>query len=197
MKWIKLFEEFKKNNEAGDLITPEDIIKAKNNGEKIYATIIEEIPKNNPDEPLEIKDIDEDDLISVDYKGKTGYVKINNVDKIGKETNESVVNGIDLQSIIDSIPDSDIPSETNLILEIGDKIVYTEGWCMRCFSNYDVYDRDGMVQMAREIGERRLKKLPRLPQYSKRFSGKEMIDYKFVELDENNVNYALSIGIYK
>ena len=52
----KFFEEFKQNNREGDLITDEDIIKAKNNGEKIYATIIEEIPKNDPDKPLEIKE---------------------------------------------------------------------------------------------------------------------------------------------
>jgi hypothetical protein len=196
MKWIKLFEEFKKNNEAGDLITPEDIIKAKNDGQKIYATIIEEIPGNNPDEPLIIKDIDEDDLISVDYKGKTGYVKLKNVDKIGEEIRESVVNEIDLQSIIDSIPDSDIPSETNKILEIGDKIIYTEGWCDRCFSNYDVWDRDEMVELAKELTPGRLENIPKQPQY-KRFRDKKLIDWKFIELDENNVNYALSIGIYK
>ena len=191
MKWIKLFEDFKKNNEAGDLIKPDDIINAKENDEKVYATIVGDIPGNDPKEPLQIIDI-EDDLVTVsDSDDKIGYVQLKNIDKIDEN------NDFNLQSIIDSIPDSDIPSETNLILEIGDKIVYTEGWCMRCFSNYDVYDRDEMVQMAREIGERRLKKLPRLPQYSKRFSGKEMIDYKFVELDENNVNYALSIGIYK
>ena len=190
MKWIKLFEDFKQNNEAGDLITGDDIIKAKENGEKIYATIVEEIPGNDPKEPLDIKDIDEDGLITVDYKGKIGYVKLTDVKQIGD-------NDIDLQSLIDSIPDSNIPRETNIIKEIGDKIVYVEGWCDRCFSNYDVNDRDGMVQMAREIGERRLKQIPRLPQYSKRFSGKEMIDYKFIELPNNEINYCLSIGIYK
>ena len=83
MKWIKLFEEFKQNNGEGDLITQEDIIKAKESGEKIYTTIIKDIPENDPDEPLEIKDIDEDGLITVSYKGKDGYVKINNVDRIG------------------------------------------------------------------------------------------------------------------
>ena len=191
MKWIKLFEDFKKNNEAGDLIKPDDIINAKENDEKVYATIVGDIPGNDPKEPLQIIDI-EDDLVTVsDSDDKIGYVQLKNIDKIDEN------NDFNLQSIIDSIPDSDIPSETNKIIEIGDKIIYTEGWCMRCFSNYGVYDRDGMVQMAREIGERRLKQIPRLPQYSKRFSGKEMIDYKFVELDENNVNYALSIGIYK
>lgn len=105
-------------------------------------------------------------------------------------------NSIDMESIVKSIPDSDVPSETNIIKEIGDKVIYTEGWCDRCFSNYDVHDRDGMVQMAREIGERRLKQIPRLPQY-KRFSGKEMIDYKFIELPNNEINYCLSIGIYQ
>ena len=197
MKWIKLFEDFKQNNEAGDLITGDDIIKAKENGEKIYATIVEEIPENDPKEPLEIKDVDEDGLITVDYKGKIGYVKLTDVKQIGEKQNESIDNDIDLQSLIDSIPDSNIPRETNIIKEIGDKIVYVEGWCDRCFSNYDVNDRDGMVQMAREIGERRLKQIPRLPQYSKRFSGKEMIDYKFIELPNNEINYCLSIGIYK
>ena len=118
--------------------------------------------------------------------------------KIGEKQNESIENDIDidLKSIIDSIPDSDIPRETNIIKEIGDKMIYVEGWCDRCFSNYDVHDRDGMVQMAREIGERRLKQIPRLPQY-KRFSGKEMIDYKFIELPNNEINYCLSIGIYQ
>ena len=197
MKWIKLFEDFKQNNEAGDLITIDDIIKANENGEKIYATIVEEIPGNDPKEPLDIKDIDEDGLITVDYKGKIGYVKLTDVKQIGEKQNESIDNDIDLQSLIDSIPDSNIPRETNIIKEIGDKIVYVEGWCDRCFSNYDVNDRDEMVQMAREIGERRLKQIPRLPQYSKRFSGKEMIDYKFIELPNNEINYCLSIGIYK
>ena len=198
MKWIKLFEDFKQNNEAGDLITQDDIVKAKESGEKIFATIVEEIPGNDPKEPLEIKDIDEDGLITVDYKGKIGYVKLTDVKKIGEKQNESIENDIDidLKSIIDSIPDSDIPRETNIIKEIGDKMIYVEGWCDRCFSNYDVHDRDGMVQMAREIGERRLKQIPRLPQY-KRFSGKEMIDYKFIELPNNEINYCLSIGIYQ
>ena len=197
MKWIKFFEEFKQNNEEGDLITQDDIINAKKNGEKILATIIEEIPGNDPEEPLEIKDIDNDGLITVDYKGEIGYVKLKDVKQIGQKQNESLNNNLDLQSIIDSIPDSDIPRETNIIKEIGDKIVYVEGWCDRCFSNYDVYDRDDMVQMAKEIGESRLRQIPSLPQYKKRFSGKKMIDYKFVELPDNEINYCLSIGIYQ
>ena len=190
MKWIKLFEEFKQNNGEGDLITIDDIIKAKDNGENLYATIVDEMPGNDPKKPLEIIDVDEDNLVTVSNGNKIGYVQIDNIDKIG-ESNE-----FDLQSIIDSIPDSDIPSETNKIIEIGDKIIYTEGWCDRCFSNYDVYDRDEMISLAKELTPERLERIPMMPQY-KRFRDKKLIDWKFIELDENNVNYALSIGIYK
>lgn len=191
MKWVKLFKEFKKNNEEGDLITPDDIINAKENDEKVYATIVGDIPGNDPKEPLQIIDIDEDDLVTVsDSDDKIGYVQLKNIDKIGES------NDFNLQSIIDSIPDSDIPSETNKIIEIGDKIIYTEGWCDRCFSNYDVYDRDEMVSLAKELTPERLERIPMMPQY-KRFRDKKLIDWKFIELDENNVNYALSIGIYK
>ncbi len=83
MKWIKLFEEFKQNNGEGDLITQEDIIKAKESGEKIYATIIKDIPENDPEEPLSLLDIDEDGLVTIDYKGKIGYVELKNVKRIG------------------------------------------------------------------------------------------------------------------
>ena len=38
---------------------------------------------------------------------------------------EDFNNSIDIDSIVDSIPDSDIPSETNIIQEIGDKVIYT------------------------------------------------------------------------
>lgn len=103
---------------------------------------------------------------------------------------------IDIDSIVDSIPDSDIPSETNIIQQIGDNWIYTEGWCDRCFSNYDVWDRDEKVEMAKELTEERLKKVPNLPQY-KYLRGKELIDWRFIELPDNEINYALSIGIYK
>jgi hypothetical protein len=109
---------------------------------------------------------------------------------------EDFNNDIDIDSIIDSIPDSDIPSDTNLIQQIGDKWIYTEGWCDRCFSNYDVDDREEKVKMAEELTIKRLKEVPNLPQY-KYLRGKELIDWKFIELPDNEINYALSIGIYK
>ena len=110
---------------------------------------------------------------------------------------EDFNNSTDIDYIVDSIPDSDIPSETNIIREIGDKLIYTEGWCDRCFSNYDLNSREEMVNFAKEVTETRLREIPNLPQYRRRFIGKKLIDWKFIELPENEINYCLSIGIYQ
>jgi len=82
MKWIKLFEDFKQNNEAGDLLKQEDIIKCIEKGGIMYATIVQEIPDNDPKEPLKAVDIDEDGLITVEQNNKIGYVKLEDVEKI-------------------------------------------------------------------------------------------------------------------
>ena len=82
MKWMKLFEDFKQNNEAGDLLKQEDIIKCIEKGGIMYATIVQEIPDNDPKEPLKAVDIDEDGLITVEQNNKIGYVKLEDVEKI-------------------------------------------------------------------------------------------------------------------
>ena len=82
MKWIKLFEDFKQNNEEGDLLKQEDIIKCIEKGGIMYATIVQEIPENDPKEPLKAVDIDEDGLITVEQDNKIGYVKLEDVEKI-------------------------------------------------------------------------------------------------------------------
>lgn len=82
MKWIKLFEDFKQNNEAGDLLKQEDIIKCIEKGGAIYATTIQEIPDNDPEAPLKAVDIDKDGLITVEQDNKIGYVKLEDVEKI-------------------------------------------------------------------------------------------------------------------
>jgi len=109
---------------------------------------------------------------------------------------EDFNNSIDIDSIVDSIPDSDIPSETNIIQEIGDKVIYTEGWCDRCFSNYDLDSREEMVQWAKDHSLEILKRQPNLPQ-NKNLHSKKLIDWRFIEIPENEVNYCLSIGIYQ
>ena len=82
MKWIKLFEDFKQNNEAGDLLKQEDIIKCIEKGGVIYATTVQEIPDNDPEVPLNAVDIDKDGLITVEQDNKIGYVKLEDVEKI-------------------------------------------------------------------------------------------------------------------
>jgi hypothetical protein len=82
MKWIKLFEDFKKNNEEGTLITQDDIINCIKRGGLVYATIVKEFPENKPEEGLTPVDIDEDGLITVEVDGKQYNIDLNDVEKI-------------------------------------------------------------------------------------------------------------------
>ena len=82
MKCIKKFESFKQNNQQGDLISQDDIINCIKRNGNIYATIIQDIPDNDPDKPLKPVDIDQDDLIMIQTDDKTGYVKLKDVDRI-------------------------------------------------------------------------------------------------------------------
>ena len=82
MKRIKLFEDFKQNNEEGTLITIDDIINCIKKRGVIYATIIKEYPGNNPKDPITPIDIDEDGLITVEIDGSEYEVDLKNVEKI-------------------------------------------------------------------------------------------------------------------
>jgi len=81
MKYLKFFESFEQNNKSGDLITEDDIIECIKRDGNVYATIIQEIPNNDPDEPLKPKDI-QDDLVTIEYDNKIGYVKLDDIEKI-------------------------------------------------------------------------------------------------------------------
>ena len=82
MKWIKLFEDFKQNNEEGTLITMYDIIDCIKKRGVIYATIVKNYPDNDPKKPITPVDIDEDGLITVDIDGKEYQIDLNDVEKI-------------------------------------------------------------------------------------------------------------------
>lgn len=82
MKWIKLFEDFKNNNQEGSLITQDDIINCIKSGGVIYSTIIKDYPDNNPEEPLNPVSIDEDGLITVEIDGSEYSIDIKNVEKV-------------------------------------------------------------------------------------------------------------------
>jgi hypothetical protein len=82
MKWIKLFEDFKKNNEEGTLITQDDIINCIKKRGLIYDTIVHDFPENKPEEGMTPVDIDQDGLITVEIDGKEYNVDLNDVEKI-------------------------------------------------------------------------------------------------------------------
>ena len=101
-----------------------------------------------------------------------------------------------LEDLINSIPDSEFPSETDIFKQVGDKVIYVECWCDRCFSNQDLNSREKMVEYARNATHNLLNNQPNLPQ-NKILNGYELVDYKFIEFPDNEVNYCASIGIYK
>ena len=105
---------------------------------------------------------------------------------------------INFQKIAEQTSDSDVPSETCQIFSKCGKMVYVEGWCDRCFSNDEVDedDRETMVEMARKKTHEILRGQPYLPQNSQ-LRGYKLVDWKFIELPENQVNYAVSIGVYE
>jgi hypothetical protein len=82
MKWLKLYEDFKNNNQEGNLISEDDIIKCIKSGGVIYSSIIKDYPDNNPDEPLNPVSIDEDGLITVEIDGDDYSIDIKNVEKV-------------------------------------------------------------------------------------------------------------------
>jgi hypothetical protein len=82
MKWIKLFEDFKMNNDEGTLINEDDIIKCIKDGGLIYSTIVHDFPENDPEKGMSPIDIDEDGLITVEIDGKEYTVDLNDVEKI-------------------------------------------------------------------------------------------------------------------
>ena len=82
MKYLKIFEDFKKNNEEGTLIKEDDIINCIKNKGLIFSTIVHDFPENNPKEGMTPVDIDKDGLITVEIDGKQYNVDLNDVEKI-------------------------------------------------------------------------------------------------------------------
>ena len=82
MKWIKLFEDFKENNQEGTLITKDNIITSITHGGVIYADIIHDFPNNDEKEPLSSVDIDSDGDITVQIDQKLYIVNLKDVKRI-------------------------------------------------------------------------------------------------------------------
>jgi hypothetical protein len=82
MKYLNFFENFKMNNNQGDLITQDDIINCIKNSGVIYATIIIDSPGNDPETPLRPISIDDDGLITIELDNNEYYVDLKDVEKI-------------------------------------------------------------------------------------------------------------------
>jgi hypothetical protein len=79
MNYLKLFEEFEEGK-----FNLRDLERAIMTKKKIYATIVKDLPDNDPDEPLEIVDLDEDTgEVTIMKDGNPYYVDSKNIDRIG------------------------------------------------------------------------------------------------------------------
>lgn len=77
MKYLNFFETFKYKN-----FTLEDIRRCIMSKGFIYATIVNNLPDNDPDMALNPMSVDDDGLITVEVDGKEYEVDLENVDKI-------------------------------------------------------------------------------------------------------------------
>lgn len=80
MKWLKIFEDFKKSKYSID-----DIIRCIETDGSIYSDIIKDYPKNDPEQPLRPIDIDDDGNITVNIEGNLYEIELRNVNKIDFE----------------------------------------------------------------------------------------------------------------
>jgi hypothetical protein len=82
MKFIKLYEDFKHNNNEGGLITIEDIIDCIKSNGIIHAKIIKGYSEEKPKDGIKPVSIDDDGLITVEVDGNEYSVDIEDVEKI-------------------------------------------------------------------------------------------------------------------
>lgn len=82
MEYLKLFEDFKNNNNEGDLLSIDDIIECIKKNGMLYTSIIKDYPDNKTKEAIKPVSIDEDGLITVEIDGDEYSVDIKDVEKI-------------------------------------------------------------------------------------------------------------------
>jgi hypothetical protein len=82
MRYIKLFEDFKQNNEEGSLITLDDIINCIKGEGIVYATAIKDLPGIDEEEPLRPVSVDDDGLVTIEYDGSEYEIDLRNIKKI-------------------------------------------------------------------------------------------------------------------
>ena len=83
MRYIKVFEDFKKkNNQEGSLITIEVVVKCIKSGGVIYATIIKDFAENDPKAALKPVNVDNDGEVTVEFEGREYEVNLKIIESI-------------------------------------------------------------------------------------------------------------------
>lgn len=82
IKSFKLFEDTKKNNLEGTLITQDDIIDTIKNGGTITASVVKDNKLHKPDDIIKPISIDDDGLIVVEIDNDEYYVDLDDVREI-------------------------------------------------------------------------------------------------------------------
>jgi hypothetical protein len=82
MRYLKVYEDFKKNNEEGSLITIDDVVKCIKSGGVIYATTVKEFADNDPKAALKPVNVDDDGEVTVEFEGKEYEVNLKNIESI-------------------------------------------------------------------------------------------------------------------
>jgi len=80
LKFLRLFEDFTEGK-----FSIEDVERCRREGKRIYASVVKDFPKNDPDQELEIVDIDKNTgEITVMVDNNIYYVDLKNVERIEK-----------------------------------------------------------------------------------------------------------------
>jgi hypothetical protein len=82
MRYLKVYVDFKKNNEEGSLITIDDVVKCIKSGGVIYATTVKEFADNDPKAALKPVHVDDDGEVTVEFDGKEYEVDLKNIESI-------------------------------------------------------------------------------------------------------------------
>jgi hypothetical protein len=80
LKFLKLFEDFTEGK-----FTLDDIDRVRKEGKKIYASIIKDLPNNDPNQELEIISLDKDtNEVTVSIDNNIYYVDLKNIERVSE-----------------------------------------------------------------------------------------------------------------
>lgn len=82
MKIYKISEKYKLNNIEGDLIKEEDILNCIKTKGVIYTDIVEDLPEDIADMPLNPIDIDSEGNVTIEYGGDYHNVLLDNIKRV-------------------------------------------------------------------------------------------------------------------